>query len=320
MSVVPLPSGRDEQIEAWLHEHGVTEYEYRPRIALADIDKKASLSNQARLEAIDDDHLIVIAEAMAQGKRIPPCVFYKRPRIKDLKTVDGNHRVAAAEFNDSAHVHGYVITQELTETQEHLLIATANTGHGKPSSLTERVNVAIWLVENRSSTQKDAASIVGIPAKTLGDRLSLIAADRRFVDLVGSSRLNRLASASRKRLHSIKSDVVAKEAAELAVETRMRTIEINDLVTTVNRCRSEAEQLAVLTAIRQRAMEEKDATAGHKVKVATPFRRLTQLAASIAKFDVESIRDEIVDPQIRQQAKLKIAEAQERLVQIAEAL
>jgi len=320
MSVMALPAGQDPRIEAWLLDHGVTEWEYRARVPLSEIDKRASLTNQARMEAIDEDHLIVIAEALAQRKPIPPCVFYKRPRIRGLKTIDGNHRVGAADLNGLTHIAAYIITQELTETQEHLLIATANGGHGKPNSLSERVTLGIWLVENRNSTQKDAASLVGIPAKMLSDRIALLAAERRLVDLVGAGKLNRIALNSRRRLHAIRSDVVAKEAADLVSDTRMKTVDVNQLVTIVNKGRSEVDQLAILEDMRRKIQQEKAATAGHKVQIAASFRRLASLTSSIIKFDVESVRDEIVDPQIRQQTKLKIAEAQEKLLQIASAL
>lgn len=314
----------DPRIEKLFKLLGITEFKMVERVELSKIDKKASLANQGRLEALDDDRVMLIAEAFAEKEPLSPLyplVLIQLLRGK-FKIADGNHRQAACELLDLAwYPHGaYVITQQLSETQEKELIGLANKGHAMPNTLDELVHHAIWLVESRALTQKEAARHVGVPARKLNTQLAFISAEKRITELVGARTLGRIHKSSSERLASIKSDAVAKAATMLAADTKMSSAAVNEFVKDVNAARSEASAMGVIAATRKRYEDEKAATAGHTVEIAKPFRKLQHIVSRVLGYDVDELRDDVVDPSIKKQTLLRVTEAHKRLTEIIEVL
>lgn len=320
MSVATLNVGApDAQVEAWLREHGVDEFDLQQRFKIAQIDPRASLQNQARFDALDEDHVIVVAEAMSAGTPIPPIVVVKLSTRARYKVLDGNHRWRAAELIDRATLPAYVITQALTETQERLLIATANTRHPKPNTMSERLSFAAWLIEHRGTSQIDAARMVGVPVGKVRSHMALLRAGRRIRQIVGVNAAQKLGHGAQTRLDALRSDEVLSTAASIALDAKLSQVEINDLVTRLNKLRSERSQMEMLVAVREELAVRASGTA-RKVSVPRPLSNLNATLSRILRIDIDEIRTLPVDDAIRKDARARVDEAASRLKAISEVL
>lgn len=309
------------QIEAWLHEHGVTEFEYTPKLALSRIDTKASRSNQARpLNPIDEEWVLILAEAAQREKDdFPPLVVEKRGNSTKVKILDGNHRHAAWQLLDLSTIPAYIITQQLTETQERMLAYTGNLRHGLSVDMDTRVRHAQWLHEARGMTIAAAAQAVGAPMRRVQARVALEQATRR-VEAVDRRAATKLGTGVRTRLDNIRSDVVHGELTRLALETNMSQSEISPIVTAVNKHRTEQEQLAVIENERKRRIAEIQAGAGGKVPMPLMLRNTRAALSRIIRIDLEELGNTEADPAVKKQIKLQATEAMRKLSDLINAL
>lgn len=309
------------RIEAWLEEHNVTEFEFKQRVSFTAIDKEASLHNQARFRALDDDRVLLIGEAMEQHPtKVPPLVLYQLPRKKtpNLQMVDGNHRMGGAELLDLKGWPAYVITEKLSETQLRLLTFTANLDHGLPTGIEERISQAIWLVEERSTSQEQAAKLMQVPVKRLGQKLSAIRARRRLDEIGVDS--GKVGVSNSKRLDALKSDEVLKAAATLIIEAKMRTDEASNFIAKLNVLRGEKQQIDLIDRERKARKPAVDATVGGKVALPPVIRRVQSVIASVNRIDVAELRDARVDEMVKRQLKSRATEATRRLAAVIESL
>lgn len=302
-------NGRDPQIEEWLSDHGVTEYEYRAQLPLAEIDSSAGRRNQARLQALEEDRVVIMGVALEEGEELGPVVLLKRPRKRLLDPLDGNHRVAAMELVERRTTPAYVVTQELSDTQEAFLIRTANQRHGMPSTMDDRLQFAVHAIEKFGITHTEAARLAGIPAHKVHKRMSLIDGSRRFVGLLGNRRVSRLTQGALGRLHAIHSDSVAKEAAELATDAKMQYQDVNNLVTAINKARNENDQLRVVQSAREEIAARQSVTAAGKVEIPLPYKRAQRLSRGILNFDFDELRTTSGDAKLRRDTKAELIEA-----------
>lgn len=239
--VIELETRRDLGIEAWLDEHKLT-YEYNEELPLSRIDRAASLSNQARLEPLDEEVVERYAADMERGDLFPPIVCRRSGRR--LVLIGGNHRTTAATHANLATLPAYIVDVEAELAT--VLTYEDNRRHGLPPSEEERLLQAQHLVET-GWPAGDAARAVGISAKKLDQAILVVEADRRSVNLgVPSQRWNKLAKSVRWRLGQIRSDLVFGAAAEMAAKTSLSTGDAFEFVTRVNRSSSEDEALAVV--------------------------------------------------------------------------
>lgn len=312
-------SGREE-IENWLESNGVTEYSYKPKLSLNKIDARQSRSNQARpLHPIDEDWVIVIAEAYAANPAVmPPIVVEQLPGGK-FKILDGNHRHTAALMLDMTTLPAYVITQKLTETQERMLAITANQRHGLSVDLDTRVRHALWLVEARGMKVVEAARVVGAPEHRVSQMVQLERATRRAA-AVDHRAPTKLSAGARQRLDNIRNDNVHEALTKLAIETSMGQADVNSLVTAINKQSTETKQLAVIEGERKRREKEILASAGGKVPMPLAYRNLRGTLSRAVRIDVKAVLDAKADPELRKQVKAQAKEAITALQKLVEAL
>lgn len=311
--------GKD-QIEKWLEGHGVTGYEYRPKLALSKIDKKSSHTNQARpLHPIDEDWVIILAEGMqSELMDFPPIVVEQQSGGK-FRVLDGNHRVEAASTLDMTTFPAYVITQKLTETQERMLAITGNKRHGLSIDMDTRIRHAVWLVEARGMGHSEAARVVGAPVARVNQMVQLERATRRAA-AVDHRATTRLSGGTRMRLDNVRSDVVHEATTKLAVETSMSQTEVNSLVSQINKHSTEQAMLTVVEQERKRREREIMSSAGGKVPMPTPYRNVRSTLARAVRIDIQLLQRTPVDPEIKKQVKAQAKDTISRLQQLVDNL
>lgn len=132
--VVELETRRDASIEAWLDERKLT-YEYNETLPLSRIDRAASLSNQARLEPLDEEVVERYAADMERGDIFPPLVARRSGR--KLILIGGNHRTTAATRANLVSFPVYIV--DVDAEGATALTYEDNRRHGLPPSEEERL-------------------------------------------------------------------------------------------------------------------------------------------------------------------------------------
>ena len=278
---------RDERIEAWLDSHGAT-YTYVEDLALQAIDVKESRANQARLtEVIDDDTVLVYAEAVNQGEQMPPIVVFRKPRHKTFTIIDGNHRHQAHLLADKDHVSAYVL-ENPTDAQVSALTYEANTKHGKPTTLAERIIQGQWLVAEGASVA-EASRMLKVPAAKLQHELGKAKSMERLAKVAPEHRQS-VDSSTVKRLHNLRSDTVFKAAVGLAAQAPMDQTDISEMVTHVNKASTEADQLNIVAQYRKHYEGVIAQTAGGRIALPTDIAALQRLVIRVRRLSITSLR------------------------------
>jgi ParB-like chromosome segregation protein Spo0J len=233
----------------WLNELEIP-FELVDPLDFGTIDEKASLRNQARFEAIDEDVVDRYVGDMERGDRFPPIIVRKRPRSATLVVLAGNHRVAAAR-KAGVTLSAYVI--ECTDEMAFRISVEDNRRHGLPPSDEERIAQATHLIA-LGWTQASAAACVGVSAGKIQRSQQSAAANQRAVEL-GVKGFEALPQSSRWRLAAIKSDPAFTAAAQLAVDAALTTTEVFDLVSQVQEARSDNAAVAHVDDQRRAALD-----------------------------------------------------------------
>ena len=283
-----------EATEEWLTSHGV-EFTGK-RIQINDINTRKSLQNQARFQPLDEKLVVTYAEAMQGGDRFPPIVVLDEGLAAGMLVIDGNHRVAAATLAGADEIDAYVTTN-LSERTVSVLTFDANTKHGLPTSPEERKQHAIYLVETAGISQREASQMLNVPARELNKSLQVARANRRLAAL-DIERWQNLGSSMRERLQSISNNNVFKVAAELAIAARLSQEAINELVTDVNKAATEADQIAVVEAERERQSDRIKATIGGRATLPKSVMRLSRSLAYAERVVPEDFEKRILDPKL----------------------
>lgn len=257
----------DQRVEEWLRGHGAT-------FELVDLDldlvnRDLSRQNQARIgEAVNSDTVLLYATAMDEGDEFPPLVVYKN--ASTYIVVDGNHRVAACDIVPIQSMRAYILDKP-SPAQVMTLTYEANTKHGRPTTLQERIKQGVWMVET-GAAQKDVSSILGVPLASLKSAWSKHQADKRFEE-IGVRKFSSLTETARIKLNVIKNDVALKAAAQLAIDASYATEDIVALAGLVNAQRTEKGQIAVIAKEREERSVRIKASAGGRIP--TPKRIIT---------------------------------------------
>lgn len=296
----------------WLESHGA---EFREqRVNLSQVDKDRSLKNQARVSApLNEDVVLLYAVAMEGGEEFPPIITYKNGTDKHI-VVDGNHRLAAAEVISKASLQALVITNA-TPAMIQALTYEANTKHGLPTTINERVQQALHL-EASGMTRADAAKLMGVPVNRLADAALLARTDVRIFKIRHA--VGDIPIAIRKRLDNIRNDNVLKAALELITTSKLSSTEVNDLVSKINRSSTEADQMLEIQRETGRQATKIAATAGGKINLPIAITELNRAMAAVDRLDPEAISK--AWPQIGEALKMvymaKVLDAKRRITEI----
>lgn len=266
-----------------LEEYG---FEYtREVIDLAKVNRKQSRLNQARIDApINEDQVLLYAEGMSHGDIFPPIVVHRVGA--EYVVMDGNHRVAGADLAEIGVFDAYVV-KSATPAQLTSYVYEANSKHGLPTSMADRLRQAIYLVE-RGVPRAQAAARLKIPTSKLQSALDVYSAERRFAQL-GIRKFDALNQTTKRVLDSIRSDDVLKPAALLVVEAGMGGQELTSFVKRVNEPRTEREALRVVTAEREARLAAIKSTAGGRIPVPLQLQTLARATTTAANLDPDKI-------------------------------
>lgn len=285
------------------------------QLDLSLIDRKQSALNQARISTpIDDDQALLYAEAMAKGDKFPPIVVYKNGSL--YVVMDGNHRVRAADTADVATLAAYVV-KDPAQAQVQAFTFEANTKHGLPTSLQDRIRQAIYLVSRQTHTAVQAAHQLGLPLNQLRSALDTYNAEKRFESLK-VRKFGNLSATSRRRLDSIRSDVTLKAAAELVLDASISSDQLTGFVKEINSLRSEREQLALIERERERRQGLIKATAGGRMPVAQSIVTLTRVTSTINRMDPADLIKNLraMTPEVRRDTARAASESVSRLMDV----
>ena len=271
--------------EKWLESHGAQFKEQT--VVLTTINKDVSLRNQARVSVpLNEETVLLYGVAMEQGSDFPRIIGYEQGN--KFVVIDGNHRVAAAELAHKRSLPALVVTNP-TPAMIQALTYEANTTHGLPTSLEERIQQAMHLMATGMS-RTDAAKALSIPESRLAQAQELRQADIRIYKL-RKGVVGGLPVAVRKRLDNIRSDTVLAAAVDLVTQAKMTAIDVSDMVTEVNRYREEDEQLRVIQQEVGRQAARVAATAGGKVNLPPALVALDRAMAAIDRVDPDKVAE-----------------------------
>jgi uncharacterized ParB-like nuclease family protein len=302
--------------EKWLQGHGL-DFAMK-EVHLTEIDRDASHRNQARVGApVNDDTVILYATAMEKGDEFPAAVLYQRKDGKYI-VIDGNHRIAAADLKGAKSYPGYVI-ENPSDVQVRMLTYEANTKHGLPTSLDERVQQAVHLV-NLGSKPEEAARMLGVPASRLGSALRVTKADQRAAELNVNKRWTSLPKTMRIRLDTIQNDNVFHALTELVMTTGVKTQEMDKIVPRIRAKRTEQDMMAIVAEEYQRRKEEVRVTAGNRFGLPPRIQSLVAASRSIVRVDVDTVLKAEIGADLKARVRVQLLEASRRLEEIADAL
>lgn len=302
----------DPATERWLEGHSVP-YDGEV-VAIDEISEDLSHRNQARIsQPLNEETVLMYATAYVAGDVFPPPVLY-RDAIGHLIVIDGNHRVAAMKLADKTHTDAYIV-RDLGEAMIRILTFEANAKHGLPTSMEERVQQAQYLVA-LGVTIAEAARMLRIPERKVQNAAELDTATVRIRSITGKA--SKLPDSARRRLTHIRSDRVLAAAVQLAENAKLTTLEINDLVTRVNREKDDESQLLVVQREIGRRAARVAATGGGKIFMPEALILLERAMADVDRLDPDAIRKAF--PNVGEGMKMvllsKVMDAQRKLKEV----
>ncbi len=326
MGAAPLNGIERPDVETWLDDKGLT-WRFVPDFPLSGIDRDKSLANQARLgDPVDPAVVEEYREAIRRGDRFPAIVLAQAAPKSVAVTIDGNHRSEAARTAGQETFGAYVVKARPGTHQVVALTMEANTRHGRPTSTEERVQQALWMVDNLRTSVDKAAAVVNVSAGTVRSRWDKVKADRR-ADEVGLKRIDwdGLGATVRSKLLSIFTDEGFKAAARLAVTARLTNAEVDDMISVVNESRSAAKQVAVVKGLRKSYGDRIAAVAsGLSGRGASSPRTRLRLALtnllSLPDDFSESVTSALTTPAERQTAAAQARAGSAKLASLADSL
>lgn len=252
-----LAEGGDAKIEQYLDGKGI-KWTFKAKIEPAGFDEEKSLHNQVRFVPVDDKRVDTYAEAMRHGDKFPPVIAHI-VRGK-LVIADGNHRLQASikakkplDVYDITGADPSLITQVGYE---------ANTKHGWPTSEAERIQQALWLMDNGATIQTAAAALV-VPQNALKKASQKKGTDQRFREAgIAPLVIEKLPESVKWRLAMVSTDEGFVALTDLVAKASLGVDMVFQMVTEINEHRSSAKQVAYVEAQREVYSEEISASGG----------------------------------------------------------
>ncbi len=282
MTVQTIP-----ELESWLSTRAVS-WRLDPAVPIGAIDQLAGLSNQARLEPLDEATVERYAADMADGAVFPPVVLAD-DGSGALEPVGGNHRIAAALRAERSTIPAYVVSTSDARVL-WLLALEDNRRHGRPLTTRERLHHALRLVE-QGYTATEAGRTVGVPASTLVRHGSAEKADKRAADLgVDPAGWEDLSVSTRARLDAIEADRVFAKTAAMCAAGTITGAEIGGLVGRLNAADTGAEAMQLLVDLENAAKELTRRGRGRPpARARAPRARLLGDLYQLLRNDIDSV-------------------------------
>lgn len=268
---------RRPDIESDLTEKYHVGWEYLENVPTKQFDIEASLTNQARFEALDEGTVEQYVESVQRGDLFPAVIAYRRRKGGKLVIVDGNHRLVAHDRAEAA-ISVYEVASGTLPQTIMLMTYAFNTRHGRPTSEAERVEQALYLVDN-GATPKVAAESVNVTEAKVKREVSRRKAEARAREVgVDLREWDSLTLASKGRLLTVSTDEGLKDAVHLARAASLGVDEVFALVSDMNTTKSATRQRAIVRAKSQELQERIQAGAGGILDAKSNRRSVTPKA------------------------------------------
>lgn len=237
---------RRDDIEKFLIGLGVS-FTYKQDVSTKAFDAERSLRNQARLgEPLDITAVKRYTEALYAGDVFPP-VLAQKGKDDSLLILDGNHRLRA--HSDAGLPIDVYICEAPTQTLV-LITFLANTKHGLPSKVEDRLHHALFLVDN-GLTSTEAATRLNVPVADLRKAITKQNNARRADDAgIPRQQWEAIPAVIRSRLSNIATDEGLRAATNLVTVASLNSDEVYKLTTQMNQSRSGKRQAAIVAAMR----------------------------------------------------------------------
>lgn len=139
-----------------------------------------------RLVPVDLEHARVLAEV---DRVLPPILI----RAETMVVIDGRHRVLAAQLRGETYIRAQFFHG--SENEALILGVRANTTHGKPLSLPERVQAASQIIASSPHLSDRAiAGVCGLAPHTVAGRRKAVQTNKMTERVGADGRVRRLSS------------------------------------------------------------------------------------------------------------------------------
>lgn len=313
----PTAVGGDAKIEEYLDAKGV-KWTFRPKLAPAFFDFEKSLRNQVRFQAVDERRVDTYAEAMRRGDKFPPVIAHG---AKLLILCDGNHRgQASLKTNRPLDVY------DITGTPPGLITQIgyeSNVKHGLPTSEAERMQQAIWLIDE-GATPKTAAAALVIPLSALTKAVANRNTDQRFrASGIAPIIIEKLNEPLKRRLAQVTTDEGFVALTELVAAASLKSDVVYELVTNINEIRSSAKQVQFVELQKDVYLDDIQASGGGVI-TRRRFGAKQRIGMALGQVlnlpdDIEAIMAAYHEPE-REEAAKRMRAAARRLNEIAKQL
>lgn len=284
---------RDPRVEQWLSSEGVP-WHHEQNIPLTKINHEASLKNQARIKAIDHDHVLELAISIEQGYDLPDLLgYYGTDRL--IVLIAGNHRNEAYSLTNKTTADFYIIDVTHPWVIDRLT-RTANRMEGLPLSQDERISHGIYMIRNYNYPCDTTAKMLGLPEKLLYQHLSALEVEERLAKLGFT---DKIPMTTLVLLKGIKQDKALLDIAQLIIEARLIGDEVAEIVRRVKAAAaSEKQQENEIARIRDdyRTRIAK-IRKGTLKKVIIPTIELRQAVDTINRIRPETVKP--LDPDLK---------------------
>lgn len=317
-------AGRDPKVETWIRSYGITEYEFLTDVPVDEFDMDKCLSNQARVsQAVNQTAVADYQRDMEAGDVFPAVVAY-RQRGK-LITIDGNHRLVAKD--QAGQTLSVYVVRAAKPSVLVIMTFEANVRHGMRSSPEDRIAQALWMLDNKVSTQ-DAARRLGLSPGDITKAVTQKRSDENAdsAGIAAADWWKKIPAGHRRRLGQIRTNEGLAAAARLVYETNMGLDEVTRLVSDLNDLRSDKLMVAFVEGKRAELSEVIQGT-GAGIVGADANRRsrspVSGLRTAITKFEGLPPAATIVTgigPAERDSVAEGCRAAAKRLLEVAEAL
>lgn len=233
---------RDNRIEFVMVQDGM-KHEWHDEVQLSKIDIKGSLNNNARMEPIDEDHVLTLMCAMEAGSPIPGVVLRKQAGKTKLAVMAGNHRIDAAQKSGLSSVGAYIVTCD--DRQANIFIRSDNRYNGRPQPDSEADEHIRFLHETHGLSLAEAARRLVRPPEVVQTQAR---ANKVKVELE-KLRVNtdNLGVAALLHLHQLVRDKdIFARAASMASIYGMKSEDVNDMVRQVKTQGSQTRRISLL--------------------------------------------------------------------------
>lgn len=264
-------------------------------VAIADIDRKKSQNNAARLSAaLDEDNVQSLVLGIPKGDEIPFLVlraFFDKGRRR-YSVAGGNHRLEALQRLGETHVKAYIV--ECGDSEFLALCQKLNLANGKGVPEKDRVQYAAHAFESGLYlTIQESADSYRVNSSKVKEFIKLQKAEQKLIARTGKSLA--LPQKVKLALQRVQSDEVFDAALALSKNKKLRAKEIATAIREAIEQPTVSDQLAVITRAGTVPCERKIATPDRKVFLSAlrSLETLLQKHKSFASLDIVDDRSDV---------------------------